>query len=447
MANSESLKWSQVVAKAAGMKVVTSSRSPRDTSTITTDIIYELPEFTQQQLARKAASIIRQALSPESVLFSFPLNVFEHRTDAYQLIIDQIGPLKSIRPLSNYEVRARRDLLIAAKFTCPEHTHAAINSGVVVDDIVYKASPTISGAENPLVRVQINLLHNADDDDLEKGLLRSLKYYGKVYQIRRTLCNGFFEGQLTVVLDPQYGYEDDSGSKRDAQPLQRMLYLEAWDVFAPASFKGAAPICFYCRQAGHIRNACPELAKRVCFGCGAHGHTRRFCRARVNEEQSETELLSQYEQLSNITPQQQQEEDKDPDLEVSVQPIATIDEDLCTDNEDKEMEVTKDQMDIVDNDDNLEELLEQREKTPLPNEGLNASKHAPYDIATTMKVDSPAEMLGISSLKPSTKAKTDKIKRRLLVKSKAPPTSSSTMLESHVVVPQHHQKLASRKGQ
>lgn len=138
------------------------------------------------------------------MLFSLPATSFTHRTEAYKVIADQIGPLASVRPLSNYEVRARSDLLIAAKFTCSDHTHAAIDSGVVVDDIVYKALPTVSGAEHPLVRVQINLLHNADDDDFAEGY-GSLKYFGKVYQIRKVLCNGFFEGQLTVTLDPQHG--------------------------------------------------------------------------------------------------------------------------------------------------------------------------------------------------------------------------------------------------
>ena len=45
----------------------------------------------------------------------------------------------------------------------------------------------------------------------------------------------------------------------------------------------AAPVCYYCRQAGHIRKNCPELAKRVCFECGIAGHTRKYCKAKVTE--------------------------------------------------------------------------------------------------------------------------------------------------------------------
>ncbi|KAI7861216.1 hypothetical protein K492DRAFT_139321, partial [Lichtheimia hyalospora FSU 10163] len=126
------------------------------------------------------------------------MTLFTHHTEAYKIIADQIGPLASVRPLSNFDVRARRDLLISVTFTCPEHTTAAIESGVTIDDVLYTGTPTTSGSENPLMRIQLNLLHNADDRTLKEELLSSLRFYGKVYQIRRTLCNGFFEGQLTI---------------------------------------------------------------------------------------------------------------------------------------------------------------------------------------------------------------------------------------------------------
>ncbi|KAI7873664.1 hypothetical protein K492DRAFT_138757, partial [Lichtheimia hyalospora FSU 10163] len=240
MAEPAPLQWSQVAAKAAGMKVVTPSRSNHNSATMSSDILFELPEFTKQQLARKAASIIRQALTPHTVLFSIPVLAVTHHTEVYTILAKQIGPMASVRLLSNFDVRTRKDFLIAAKFKNQAHTQAAMDSGITIDDVIYTASPTAAGAENPLVRVQVNLLHNADDDEILEGLLASLRYYGKVYQIRRTLCNGFFEGQLTVILDPSEGYMIEN-QHHDSQPLQRMLYLETWDVFAPASFKSADP--------------------------------------------------------------------------------------------------------------------------------------------------------------------------------------------------------------
>ncbi|CDH61158.1 predicted protein [Lichtheimia corymbifera JMRC:FSU:9682] len=95
------------------------------------DILFEAPEFSKQLLARKAAAIIRQAFSPDSVLFSFPLMLFDHRTDAYKEIQHQIGPFASVRPLSNYDICARKDLLIAVKFIDEAHTKAAIESGII----------------------------------------------------------------------------------------------------------------------------------------------------------------------------------------------------------------------------------------------------------------------------------------------------------------------------
>ncbi|CDH60002.1 predicted protein [Lichtheimia corymbifera JMRC:FSU:9682] len=138
MAESVPLKWSQVVAKAAGMKVITPSRASRNSATMSSDTLFELPEFTQQQLARKAANIIRQALTPNTVLFSIPVTALPHHTEAYKLLADQIGPMASVRLLSNYDVRTSKDFLIAAKFKQTEHTKAAMESGVTIDDI----SPT-----------------------------------------------------------------------------------------------------------------------------------------------------------------------------------------------------------------------------------------------------------------------------------------------------------------
>jgi hypothetical protein len=81
--------------------------------------------------------------------------------------------------------------------------------------------------------------------------------------------------------------------------LTRMLYLREWDVYAPASFKGAAPVCHFCRQSGHVRKNCPDLAKRKCFNCRGFGHTARFCK--VRNEQTDAELIEDYLELSSGT--------------------------------------------------------------------------------------------------------------------------------------------------
>ncbi|CEP16769.1 hypothetical protein [Parasitella parasitica] len=64
---------------------------------------------------------------------------------------------------------------------------------------------------------------------------------------------------------------------RAANPLNNMLYLGKFDCFVPATFKGAPPVCHFCRHSGHIRAKCPELARRRCFGCHKPGHIIKFC--------------------------------------------------------------------------------------------------------------------------------------------------------------------------
>ncbi|CDH61155.1 hypothetical protein RO3G_14635 [Lichtheimia corymbifera JMRC:FSU:9682] len=363
-------------------------------------------------LLEKLQPLLRQALTPDAVLFSFPPNTFVHRCHAYEAIEKQVGPVDGFRPLSRYDVRAHGNLLIEAKFQDPDHTKLAIKNGITVEDNIYKGFPSVLGAENPLVRVQLTLLRNVNGEELKKGLLSSLRYYGKVYQIRQILCNGYFEGQLTITLDPSVGYTDDNGEQRSAQPLQRMLYLETWDTFTTASLKGAAPICYYCRQAGHIRNACPELAKRVCFGCGERGHTKRLCRVKPTE----TELLDSYidhTSSSNKVPTTQG--DEEPDNKDLHQPEHLK---LYEEEPDKS---PKDAMDedetnttIADDTEMTEAPQDTKSKSQLkhsdPGTSIFASKHAPIEVASTMRVDTAEEMLELSKIDSKTKVKNDKIR-------------------------------------
>lgn len=442
MTNSDSMNWSQVAAKGAGLKVLTRARNLDAQSTLSSETLYEHPDYQDQQLARKAAAIVRQALTPNSVLFSFPPTTFTHRTEAYDAIAKDIGPLAAVRPLSLYSTHARGDLLIEAKFQSPDHAKLAINNGITVDGIVHKASPSVQGVEKPLIRVQLNLLHMATGDELKDGLLSSLRFYGKVYQIRQILCNGYFEGQLTITLDPSHGYEDEKGEIQDSQPLQRMLYLEKWDLFAPASFKGAAPICYYCRQAGHIRSTCPELAKRRCFGCGETGHTKRFCKIKVPQPQpagteSETELLDRYLQDSctDEAIENSSQEDTVNDTAMEEAKTSVEDQDASEEQDfERDMDVTE------------EEQVESTTEVRDPNTSILASKHAPYDKAINMKVDDPKEMLSISTVKETTRAKSEMIKRTLVKRPKSFHNDTMKISQAAImkpVVPKPTNKLSS----
>ncbi|KAG1476549.1 hypothetical protein G6F46_015145 [Rhizopus delemar] len=83
----------------------------------------------------------------------------------------------------------------------------------------------------------MDLLHIPEEDKLLEELLLSLRHYGKVCQIKQFFCGGYFEGKLSVLMDVSTPSED----ALTIRPLDRMLYLPAWDTYVPASFKGASP--------------------------------------------------------------------------------------------------------------------------------------------------------------------------------------------------------------
>lgn len=96
--------------------------------------------------------------------------------------------------------------------------------------------------------------------------------FGKVHH------RWFFEGLVFVLIDNTGTYEDEKGNQVPVKPLSRMLYLQTWDNYVPATFRGAPPVCYYCRQVRHIRSKCPILANKECYRCGHLGHTARVCK-------------------------------------------------------------------------------------------------------------------------------------------------------------------------
>lgn len=303
MVTTNEVSWTTVVARGSSKKVFIPELVSKEDSSkfkLVGSIMYEHEDLQVQMLARKATSIVQQALTSDSVLFSFPSAVFPHRTLAYAEIIKQCGPVDGVRPISLYGNRggASGNLLVEAKFSNPADTTKAINDGVLVNQICYKASPSHDGVANGnLVHLKFSLLRIPNKETFLEDLKCSLRYYGEVYQVKKYTCEGFFEGQMSVMIDTSVGYKNGAGEMEDPQPLSRNLYLEAWDVYVPASFKGAAPVCHFCRQAGHLRSKCPDLAKRVCFQCRGHGHTARFCKAK---EPTEAEELDQYVKDSGV---------------------------------------------------------------------------------------------------------------------------------------------------
>lgn len=398
--------WTTVVARGLKTKVPAPLRkSGKDgqSDVFSTRILFEDPEIAAYNRSLQVTSIIHSALSPKAVVFDIPSSLFKHRTDAYKLIVDQLGPVVGgFNPISLRGTRPSGNLIIATEFRDTTATTKAISTGVTVDNMQFKAIPYKENAtsSDSLIRVNLTLHRLEEDDILLPNLLSSLSNYGKVCQIKKLLCRNFFEGELSVLLDRA---EPEIDNPR-YQKLTRVLYLDAWDVFAPASFKGAEPICYYCRKTGHVKKDCPALKDLTCFGCGKSGHIKRRCRSSFSnaekedspspvtttfEEEFDSYQSIQAEMLSN---QQIQHDLVEVESEVS---INNTPEDARFDliTEDEILEVLQENEGSKD-DETVEnmDVSSEEEYTPTP-EGSKASKYAPVEIRSTMDIDTPRRSL------------------------------------------------------
>ncbi|CEP16729.1 hypothetical protein [Parasitella parasitica] len=163
------------------------------------------------------------------------------------------------RPLlSLYDGRADGSVLLEDKFSDAMDSDKAQFEGATIEGVVFKALPTGNRAKiGEFTHVQFTLLCMVDQGILLHDLVEPLSYYGEVLQVKQHKRQGFFEGQLSVIIDTFVGHQVGQGK---------------WD-----KENGAPPICHFCHQSGHIRSGCPQLAKSRCFGCDQPGHFVRFC--------------------------------------------------------------------------------------------------------------------------------------------------------------------------
>lgn len=132
---------------------------------------------------------------------------------------------------------------------------------------------------NDHIRVYLSLNRQESNVDLlVTKLCSSMSLYGKVLQIKMLSRDGFFEGEVSVVLQRKASDSDFY------KPLQRMLFLEEWDVLVPARYTGADKICYFCRKSGHMKNDCPVLKEIICRRCQRTGHTQRRCTTIIEDE-------------------------------------------------------------------------------------------------------------------------------------------------------------------
>jgi hypothetical protein len=428
-------------------------------------VIFEDSELKAQIVAQKAMAIVQQALSSGSVLFSLPKGLFGDRFECYKIIQEQISRQVEFRPLSLYNQRSANELLIEAKFESVSDATTALKEGITVNGVVYKAystkETTVSGS---LKHVQLTILRMTEKTTFLSDLMSSLEYYGKVLQVKKYTRNGFFEGHVSVLLDTSVGYKDAEGKLVEAKPLERMLYMCEWDCFAVAAFRGAPPVCHFCRQSGHIRAACPTLAKRKCFACGVAGHTARFCKVKkslVSRSEGEdldaylrdskastkvtnaTNVVLEKEDLSKCEGDEEEGDNHDRrggcgESEVNASEdleelLGDSDEDVESSNVDVvgsssgAMEVDPVEEPVVVIKAGVSSSVKKVTRSFDDPDGTSASKYASASIRSTMDVDSPKEMLALSSVNKNTVKKMESV--RSGAKLVSPKTKSSSAMK------------------
>ena len=450
MSNSSTSTWAQMAARGADIRCYqpTKRRSTEAAASqypLVGSILYEDDDLKGQILASKAMAIVQQALTSGSVLFSFRKGLFGDRVDAYKTIQQQVSPLVEFRPLSVYDDRNDGSLLIEAKFEEVEAASKALNTGVTVNGVVYKAVLAKETREfGELKHVQFTLMRIVREPTFLVDLMDSLAYYGKVLQVKQFTRGGFFEGKFSVMLDTSVGHQVGE-EWQAANPLDRMLYLSEFDCFVAATYKGAPPVCHFCRHSGHIRAKCPELAKRRCFKCGKQGHMLRFCPEKESDEQAgylkkkkishQVEVSEEVSKARDATIKtmdlidkermgKEKEENEDENLDFDSDESASLqgeDSDGSVDASENDKstagESLKDTMEDLQGEDHQDKYTMdedmQDEEVILAGAANKStavrssaySKYAPITVGMSMQVDKREEMLGMTSLRQETQRK------------------------------------------
>ncbi|KAG2193450.1 hypothetical protein INT47_004672 [Mucor saturninus] len=243
--------WASIASRGKSKKVVRSLSGPNNGDPqfkLQSKVIYQNEYLDGIIRMQKATAIVKQALTPDSALFSIP-----------KLIETQCGAVQGFRPISNYGSSLNGDLLVEVKFIDDSSLDKAICTGVTIKNTIIKGTYTIDSEMCKLAHVKMTL----------------------VLQVKEHTCGGYFEGELSVILNTAAGFSDEDSVVFTNEPLSNNLYLYEWDCFASASFKGAPIVCHWCQHAGHVRSKCPELAKTKCFPCQGHGHTAKFCKKKT----------------------------------------------------------------------------------------------------------------------------------------------------------------------
>ncbi|KAL7329742.1 hypothetical protein PS15p_204788 [Mucor circinelloides] len=186
------LSWAKVLTRSLSKKVINTQpqRVKDDAFKLISEVLYEHEGLKAKDLTCKDTAVLQQALTPGSVLFTFSNKTFDHLTAAYRVIQEQISANVQFRPLSLYHQKPNGHLLAEAKFDTVEDTKRAIHTGITYKKVVYKATAAKENSEGKLTHVQMTMVRVPSMNTFLENLLRSLKYYGKVFQVNRYKIDG-----------------------------------------------------------------------------------------------------------------------------------------------------------------------------------------------------------------------------------------------------------------
>ncbi|KAI8327550.1 hypothetical protein BC941DRAFT_364780, partial [Chlamydoabsidia padenii] len=164
------------------------------------------------------------ALHDNTVLFELPTSEFPDAEDTYEIMHRQIGPTLGARIIKPNNRRATHNFMVEARFEDKKAMELAVSQGIISGEMQYRAVVTRLNKEDlpKMVRVHVAGIPFDDINTLKEKLILSLNYYGKVCQTQVLRRKGVFEGGISVLLDTDT-------NKGTFEPLQRMIYLEAWD--------------------------------------------------------------------------------------------------------------------------------------------------------------------------------------------------------------------------
>ncbi|KAI8367997.1 hypothetical protein EDC96DRAFT_415801, partial [Choanephora cucurbitarum] len=199
------IPWATVAAIGNQMRIPYSPRSRVQETRVkyVPETLFSSPDFESEIINRRAASLVQQALTDGSVLFSFPAGMFATHIDAYRSIRENIGPVTGFQHLSGYTSNpGKGDMLIEARFVSGDDRRKAMEQGITIGARNFVGTPTSSGAHaKNFVHVALTLLHIPAEGELLQGLKDSLQHYGTVHQIKQFTCEGFFDGKISFVID------------------------------------------------------------------------------------------------------------------------------------------------------------------------------------------------------------------------------------------------------